>query len=1161
MIDWDRLAQDPGHITCTRCPQGYDILASTQMLSQRGGRGLFIARDSREAKSITELMEFFAPALEVLFIPAWDTQPFDRISPAASLAAQRTAALTRLTEADGKRPLMVVASVPSLSQRCAPASFLQAARFSARAGNVVLFDALEDYLSRNGYERVPTVREAGEYAMRGGVVDIYSPQYDTPFRFDFFGDTLESIRPFDPESQRTTGSVEALKLTAVSEVALDADSVSRFRTGFRRSFGIANKDDLIYRQLSEGLRAQGTETFLPLFHDGLSDIFSLLGEDAICFVEHLADKAWDERDDLIADLVRARTDAAGSPEEARILEPDTLFIGRGEFQRQLDSMAARLFTAFDAPDSAMSMDLQARPARDFAPERKAADANIFDAAANYLIAKRKEGRRIIFASWSDGSSERTGAVMADHGLALGDGGADWLEAIARAEKGPVRIVLPLEHGFETPDLLVLSEQDVLGDRMASPRKRKRAKNFIAELASLSPGDLVVHVDHGIGRFRGLKHIDIQGAVIDCLDLEYASGGTLLLPATNIDLLSRYGGDNSSAVLDRMGGAGWQSRKAKAKKRLRDMAEELIRLAAQRELKRGEVMDLPQGDYSEFAARFPYVETDDQLNAIDDALSDLGSGKPMDRLICGDVGFGKTEVALRAAFTAAMNGKQVAIVCPTTLLARQHYRSFEERFRGWPIKVAQLSRLVPAREATAVRNGLKDGSVEIVVGTHALLAKTVGFKDLGLLIVDEEQHFGVRHKERLKAMRADVHVMTLTATPIPRTLQMSLSGLRDLSIIATPPVDRLAVRTYVAPFDGVTIREALLRERYRGGQSFFVVPRIADLAKVEEFLTERVPEISYVTATGQLAPAQLEERINAFYDGQYDVLLSTPIVESGLDIPTANTLVVWRADRFGLAQLYQLRGRVGRSKLRAFAYLTTPSDWSITREAEQRLKVLSSLDELGAGFTLASHDLDMRGGGNLLGEEQSGHIRDVGVELFQQMLEDAITQLRDDPQGDDGEDEWSPKINLGVSVLIPETYVPDLDLRLSLYRRVTNMDTSDEREQFAAELIDRFGKLPDEVEFLLGVLDIKAMCRTLGIEKLDAGAKGGIAQFRPNALDEVDRLIAFVTRHSGQFGLRPDGSLVLRGDYPNERARVRGIAKMLKRMVSEVAGGDMHSVSV
>ena len=576
-------------------------------------------------------------------------------------------------------------------------------------------------------------------------------------------------------------------------------------------------------------------------------------------------------------------------------------------------------------------------------------------------------------------------MLADHGLKQLEFVSSFAQAkTARAGALPLGVIA-LERGFESADLAVIGEQDILGDRMVRHVKRKRrAQDVLAEASALSAGDLVVHIDHGVGRFVGLKTIEAAGAPHDCLEIHYAGGDRLFLPVENLELLSRYGSETGE--LDRLGSTGWQTRKARLKKRVREMAAELVSVAAQRLTKAAPRLVPPDGLYDEFCARFPYEETHDQEQAIGATLDDLGAGRPMDRLVCGDVGFGKTEVALRAAFAAAINSKQTAVVAPTTLLARQHYKVFGQRFAGLPVRIGQLSRMVGSAEQRETKKGLAEGAVDIVVGTHAVLGKTVQFKDLGLVVIDEEQHFGVGHKERLKELRAEVHVLTLSATPIPRTLQLAMSGVRELSIIATPPVDRLAVRTFVSPFDTLIVREALLRERYRGGQSFYVCPRIEDLDECAAFLRKEVPEAKFVVAHGQLAASELEDKIGAFYDGKYDILLSTSIVESGLDIPRANTLIVHRADMFGLAQLYQLRGRVGRAKTRAYAIFTTPAGKPMTPQAEKRLHALQSLDTLGAGFQLASHDLDLRGAGNLLGEEQSGHIKEVGYELYQQMVQ-------------------------------------------------------------------------------------------------------------------------------------------------------------------------------
>jgi transcription-repair coupling factor (superfamily II helicase) len=601
------------------------------------------------------------------------------------------------------------------------------------------------------------------------------------------------------------------------------------------------------------------------------------------------------------------------------------------------------------------------------------------------------------------------------------------------------------------------------------------------------------------------------------------------------------------VLDRLGGAGWQMRKAKMKERVREIAAELIKIAAARELKSLPPTEAPEGVYDEFVARFPYQETDDQEKAIADVLEDMAKGRPMDRLVCGDVGFGKTEVALRAAFVMAMTGQQVAVVVPTTLLARQHFRNFSERFKGFPLKVRQLSRFVDPKDAKETKAALAAGQVDVVVGTHALLAKGIEFKNLGLVIVDEEQHFGVVHKEKLKALKADVHVLTLTATPIPRTLQLALSGVRDLSLITTPPIDRLAVRTFVTPFDPLVIREALLREHYRGGQSFYVAPRISDLREAEEFLKVTVPEVKAAVGHGQMAPTVLEDVMTAFYDRKIDVLISTNIVESGLDIPTANTMVVHRSDMFGLSQLYQLRGRIGRAKQRAYAYLTTPANQKITDTAARRLEVLQSLDQLGAGFSVASHDLDIRGAGNLLGEEQSGHVREVGIELYQEMLEEAVSQMRSGDLGGEIADQWSPAINIGAAVLIPEGYVADLNLRMALYRRLSTIETRGDIDRFAAELIDRFGPIPDEAKHLLDIVGIKQMCRVALVEKVEAGPKGATLTFRGNQFPNPAGLIKLISQHSGTMKVRPDQKVVISRDWATPEQRLKGVQALLGQL--------------
>lgn len=883
---------------------------------------------------------------------------------------------------------------------------------------------------------------------------------------------------------------------------------------------------------------------MPLFTDTVETLFDYVPDTSLWAYDTLCAEAGAERDKMIADYYEARTDHEVEDSVYRALPPERLYMTGEMLADKQSGLTIRNHSHFSLALFDRTMNMGASAARNFSKVRQTEGVNVFEIATNHLKKLAKSGQKVLLASWTDGSSERLGGVFADHELVIGSIGA--ADDIAGLATGQIkRIVLPIENGFTYGDLSVLSEQDILGDRLVRRGRRHKGKNFIAEVSALSEGDLVIHIDHGLGRYLGLKTLPVQDAPHDCLEIEYAGGSTLYLPVENIELLSRYGAGGENPVLDRLGGTAWQSRKAKAKKRLKDMAGKLIKIAAARALKTCDPVEVNVGEYAEFCARFPYVETEDQMGAIEDVVEDLTSGRPMDRLVCGDVGFGKTEVALRAAYLMAMSGQQVAIVAPTTILARQHFATFKERFKGLPIKIRQLSRLVVAKDAKAARAELASGQCDIIIGTHALLAKSIKFSDLGLLIVDEEQRFGVGHKERLKGLRANIHVLTLTATPIPRTLQMALSGIRDLSLISTPPVDRLAVRTYITPWDPVILREALLRERYRGGQSFFVVPRIADLRRCEDFLSKHVPEVSYVMAHGQMKPAALEDVMTAFYDHQYDVLLSTSIIESGLDIPAANTMIIYRADRFGLAQLYQMRGRVGRSKVRAYAYMSTPEQHIMTKGALQRLKILQSLDTLGAGFSLASHDLDMRGGGNPLGEEQSGHIKDLGVELYQHMLEEAVAELREDDTVTSRS--WSPLVNVGVPILIPDTYVEDLHVRLSLYRRLSELEDAQAGDAFAAELIDRFGPLPQEVHYLLQVMSIKRLARAAKVAKIDAGPKGVVFTFRHQDIKDPAVILGAMQSHPN-WRLRADQTIFVPAHLHDPKVRLDTVEQTLKILV-------------
>ncbi len=1109
-------------------------------------------RDGSRMAMLSRALGFFAPDIEVLEFPAWDCLPYDRVSPHAAIVAQRMMTLARLARVQGREhPAVLLTTVNAALQRVPARDLVARQSLSAAPGNILPMAGITQWLDLNGFNRAATVREAGDYAVRGGIVDLFAPGMDAPVRLDFFGDTLESIRSFDPETQRTYADLRALDLVPMAEFQLTSDTIRTFRTGYVAAFGAAAPDDVLYEAVSEGRRYAGMEHWLPLFHPKMETLFDYIEASPIA-IEPLAEEAAHERLVQIADYFQARketADMAGGGAPYKPLPPDRLYFAESEWRERLDRSALAKLTPFSTPDQVgETIDIGAHPGHNFSAERNTPDTNVFEALTKRVHTLQAAGKRVMIALWSEGSRERMAHVVAEHGLHNLTDVASWSQALALPAHQIALVVLGIESGFETEDVALISEEDILGERLVRTRRQsKRSENFIAEVTSLSAGDLVVHVDHGIGRFVGLRAIEAAGAPHDCLELHYAGGDKLFLPVENIELLSRYGSEEAGAELDRLGSGAWQSRKARMKNRIREIANELIKIAAERQLREAPLLAVEPGVYDEFCAGFPYEETDDQLAAIDSVLKDIGSGRPMDRLICGDVGFGKTEVALRAAFIAAMNGKQVAVVVPTTLLARQHFKTFSERLRGYPLQVAQASRLVTAKDLAATKKGLADGSIDIVVGTHALLGKAVKFKDLGLIVVDEEQHFGVAHKEKLKQLRAEVHVLTLTATPIPRTLQLALSGVREMSIIATPPVDRLTVRTFVSPFDPVTVREALLRERYRGGQAFYVCPRIEDLAETKAFLDKNVPEVRVAVAHGQMPPTVLEDIMSAFYDGKFDVLLSTTIVESGLDIPTANTLIVHRADMFGLSQIYQLRGRVGRSKLRAYALLTLPATRKITPQAERRLKVLQSLDTLGAGFQLASHDLDIRGAGNLLGDEQSGHIKEVGFELYQQMLEEAVTSMKAGISAPVA-DRWSPQITIGTPVLIPEDYVTDLPVRLGLYRRLSEIEDERDIESFGAELADRFGPLPEEVDYLLQIVAIKSLCRRGNVERIEVGPKGAVLSFRDNVFSNPEGLIRYIGKHPEGARVRPDMKVVFFDEWDSPKERLKGATGILRTLV-------------
>ncbi|WP_336279301.1 transcription-repair coupling factor [Bartonella sp. CB175] len=1144
------------HMIFDGITDGFEAFAIAKLSSQIAPNKplIYVVRDGTKIPHLLQTLNFIEPNLPVIQFPAWDCLPYDRVSPGISVMARRLSALTHISNLRKKpHAAIILTTANAVMQKLPPQKMIESQIIYARVGQTINMEHLVQSLESNGFERVTVVRDVGEFAVRGGIIDIFSPMDVEPLRLDFFGDTLETIRVFDSETQRTTGKKNELLLQSMSEVVLAPELVNRFKRNYIHTFGVSQKNNMLYEAISQGRRFAGMEHWLPFFYENLDTFFDHCGDLPIIF-EHLVEEVLIERYRLIEDYYNARKERENDKENTvsyHPIDPGLLYLTPEHVLECIQKSEKRIdFTPFNIPENSEKTTVihsNIKLGYDFIKERNAQEKNVFLSVVNHIASLRTAGKKVLLACWSEGSLNRLVQVLEEHGLKK----INIVKSLQTVKATPrdciSAAVIMIEHGFETEDFAIIAEQDILGDRLIrSPRRRKQNTNFISEISALNSGDIVVHIDHGIGKFVGLKTIMTAGILRDCLEIDYAGGDRLFLPVENIELLSRYGSEGTDITLDKLGGVSWQARKARLKKHLLEMAGQLIRIAAERATRSAPALVPPTGSFDEFVACFPYEETEDQMSAIDAVLDDLASGKPMDRLICGDVGFGKTEVAIRSAFVAALNGYQVAVVVPTTLLSRQHYKTFISRFQGLPIKIGHASRLVKAKERVQIKKGISDGTIDIVVGTHALLSDAVSFSRLGLLIIDEEQHFGVKHKERLKELKSDIHVLTLSATPIPRTLGLALSGVRELSLITTPPIDRMAVRTFISPFDPLVVRETLLREYYRGGQSFYVCPRISDLVSVEEYLKTHVPELKFVVAHGQMSAGQLDDIMNAFYDGQYDVLLSTSIIESGLDIPTANTLIVHRAEMFGLSALYQLRGRVGRSKQRAYALFTFPSGKVLTSAADRRLKVLQSLDTLGAGFQLASHDMDIRGSGNFLGEKQSGHIKEVGFELYQKMLEEAVAELKD---GEESEDkQWSPQISLGTTVMIPESFVPDLSLRMALYRRLTELDNLEQIDEFGAELVDRFGSLPLEVQHLLKVFYIKTLCRKAHVEKLDAGPKGGVVQFRNNYFENSVALIQWVGKQGSMAKIRPDQSIVLTRDWLTVDARLVGAITIMTQLV-------------
>jgi transcription-repair coupling factor (superfamily II helicase) len=1087
-------------------------------------KGLWIHLCSREedAAPLKEVVRFAAPELAIFHFPAWNCLPYDRLSPSKDILGSRVQVAHDLAHHPESWPGLLLVSPAGLLQKIPDSEDAQG--LTLLQGTTLSRSALLDHLQSFGFTRQDVVRELGDFAVRGSLVDVFSSTHPLPVRLDFFGDTLESLKAFDPFTQMTDPTpVPCLTLAPLSELRLTRSTVSRFQAGYKEAFPSLNlREDPLFRALGRGHTYPGMEHWLPLFADmvPLWKRFPPKASSAESEALRRLDETWTQ----IEDCYKTRKSFFDRKEAYAPLPPEALYLHPSEAKTILKGQV-------------LTSGLEAQNSETF------------------------EGKTLLCSATKGGLERLKKWVEAKNGRFQEVTSLPQFQALSREVWGLG--VLPVDKGFSQSDWSLRTEMDLFGSRARPPRTGRRSSDkILSELPAFSVEDYVVHEDHGIGQYKGLEGVVVNGVSHDCLFLCYRDGDKLYVPIENMNLISRYASGDSSATLDKLGLPQWQARKAKIKNRITEIAHYLIKVAAERQNVEGPALASNfSDDFLAFCEKFPYAETEDQLQAIEDTLLDLTQPAPMDRLICGDVGFGKTEVALRAAFLAASAGYQVALIVPTTLLARQHFQTFSKRFASTPYRVTQLSRLVTPKERESALKGLASGEISVVIATHALLRKDLRLANLGLLIVDEEQHFGVAQKEKLKGLKANIHVLTLSATPIPRTLQMALAGVRTMSLITTPPVDRLAVQTFLLPFDSVVIREAIVRELTRGGQVFYVCPRLEHLQKMEPLIRELVPEARITLAHGQMAPTALEDVMSAFEGGRFDVLLSTNIVESGIDIQSANTLIVHRADLFGLAQLYQLRGRVGRGRTQGYAYLTIPHDGQISETALKRLEVIHSLDYLGAGFSVASHDADIRGVGNLVGEEQSGHIREVGIELYQQMLAEAVEDLKtkqtkstdsleDSPNTGDA---WTPRIQFPGAVSLPENYITDLNLRLGLYRRLTSLKTTEELESFGAELIDRFGPLPLECQNLLTLMHLKKLCQKAWVERLDLGPKGAVLTFYKNTFPHPSHLLDLISKGPFPCRLSSDHKLRLLEDTLSSKglSRLQGFLGALGRLAGAV----------
>jgi transcription-repair coupling factor (superfamily II helicase) len=1098
-----------------------------------------VARDTQRAQALESELKIFAGGLPVLHFPDWETLPYDAFSPHPEIVSQRIATLYQLPNV--KRGVLVV-PVATLMQRIAPRSHITGSGLVLAKGQKLDLASEQRRLEASGYRHVPQVAEPGDFAVRGALLDIFPMGTAEPYRIELFDDEVESIRSFDPETQRSQQQVDRVELLPAREFPLTDEAAKEFRGNLRERFPIDVRRCPLYQDMKEGVTPGGIEYYLPLFFQQTATLFDYLADDALFVLGEGAGEAADQFWTQTAE----RYDQRAHDIERPVLPPAELYLPPEKLREQLNQ---RLRVEVVEPGHEHAVDTGTQPAPELPLNRKGEEPGT--SLRHFLVSYPG---RVLIAADSAGRREALIETLAGGGMKP-DNVDGWTAFLAADAQRFAITIAGLEQGFALtrPAITVLTERELYGERVRSERDRKRRRGtardpeaIIRDLTELTPGAPIVHVDHGVGRYQGLVSMDVGGMDGEFLTIEYAKGDKLYVPVAQLGLVSRYSGTAPElAPLHSLGGDAWERARRKAAEKVRDVAAELLAIYAQRQARGGESLPIDRQLVEEFGSTFPFEETPDQESAIEAVLNDLAAPRAMDRVICGDVGFGKTEVALRAAFATATAGKQVAVLVPTTLLAQQHYRNFADRFADWPVRVDVLSRFKSTKEVNDALKRLADGQIDVIVGTHKLLQPDIKFKNLGLVIVDEEQRFGVRQKEQLKKLRAEVDLLTMTATPIPRTLNMAMAGLRDLSLIATPPAHRTAVRTFISAWDPATIREALQRELSRGGQVYFLHNEVQSIERTVRELEELVPDARIRIAHGQMPERELEGVMADFHRQRFNVLVCTTIIETGIDIPTANTIIIDRADRFGLAQLHQLRGRVGRSHHRAYAYLVVPDRRSITADAQKRLEALASLEELGAGFTLATHDLEIRGAGELLGDEQSGQIQEIGFGLYTELLDRAVRALKSGKVPDfDLSSEHETEVELHLPALIPDDYLPDVHARLTLYKRIASARHEDDLRDLQVEMIDRFGLLPAPTKQLFAVASLKLMATPLGIRKLDFGANGGRIVFREKPEVDPMTIIQLIQRQPRVYKLDGQDKLKVILDLPGASERIRSAQELL-----------------